>query len=114
MRRPNTSVGFDTLRILADKTLPEMDETLVENLEKARSGRREAAYLFSSLIERYATASVLQRVRAIYEDKGAERDCYYQYSLLAYFLRVDPATGIDLVKQTLAARGPGATRRYAR
>src|SRR5262249_43662458 len=105
-------VGFATLRILADQTLPELDETLVENLEKAPSDGREGADGFSSLIERYATASVLPRVRAIYSDKCAVRGCAYQFSLLAYFLRVDPAMGIDLVKQSLAARGPGNAQRY--
>ena len=113
MRRPNPRVGFPTLRVLADKTLPEMDETLVENLDKARSGGRDAAYLYSSLIERYATASVLPRVRAIYNDEATQSFCSSQSILLAYFLRVDPAMGIDLIKQAVAGRGPGNQQCYA-
>jgi len=113
MQLPNTRAGFSTLRVLAEKTLPEMDETLVENLDKARSGGRDAADLYSSLIERYATASVLPRVRAIYNDTAAARDCSYQSTLLAYFLRVDAAMGLDLIKQAIAGRGPGNPQCYA-
>lgn len=113
LRRPKPSVGFTTLKLLPDKTLPELEETLVENLEKSLSGAGGDADLFSSLIERYATASVLPRVRAFYGDKVGIRGCSYQSSLLAYFLRVDAATGIELVKQELAARGPEYTHCYA-
>ncbi len=111
MRRPNSRVDFATLRILKDQTLPELEEILVENLEKARSDDSDRAYLFSSLIERYATASVLPRVRAIYADKGDARSCRYRSSLLAYFLRVNPELGIDLFKQDIAARGSGSQPR---
>jgi hypothetical protein len=113
MRRPYPSVGFATLRLLPDETLPQLEETLAENLEKSRSGESGSVEVFSSLIERYATASVLPRVRAFYGDKVGQRGCSYQASLLAYFLRVDPAMGIDLVKQELAARGPEYTHCYA-
>jgi len=113
LRRPYPSVGFTTLSLLPDETLPQFEETLVENLEKSLSGESESVDVFSSLVERYATASVLPRVRAFYGDKVGQRGCSYQASLLAYFLRVDPAMGIDLVRRELTARGPEYTHCYA-
>jgi HEAT repeat protein len=107
LRRPDPSVNSATLRLLADETLPELDETLVENLQRADP------FVLSELIERYATASALARVRAFYGNKVGQRGCSYQSSLLAYFLRVDPAMGIELVKQELGARGPEYTHCYA-
>lgn len=38
--------------------------------------------------------------------------CALQAPLLAYFLRVDPEQGVELVNQALAARGPDDTRCY--
>jgi hypothetical protein len=109
LRRPNPSVNAATLGLLPDETLPELDETLVENLEK----RRGDLFVLSQLIERYATASVSPRVKAFYSDKAGQWACSIQSSLLAYLLRTDAAMGIDLIKQALAARGKEYTHCYA-
>src|SRR5262245_16233236 len=99
LRRPIPSVEIGTLSLLPDETLPELDELWVDNLEKGRGDR----VVMSQLIERYATATVLPRVRAIYGDKAGNQVCLYQAPLLAYFLRVDPAMGIEMVKRELDA-----------
>src|SRR5262245_35950156 len=109
LRRPNPTVDSATLGLLPDETLPELDETLVENLEK-RSGD---LFILSQLIERYATASASRRVKAFYSDKAGQWACSIQSSLLAYFLRTDAAMGIDLIKQALYARGKEYTHCYA-
>jgi hypothetical protein len=106
LRRPNPSVNAATLGLLPDETLPELDETLVENLEK----RRGDLFVLSQLIERYATASVSPRVKAFYSDKAGQWACSIQSSLLAYLLRTDAAMGIELIKQ--AARSKEHTRCY--
>jgi hypothetical protein len=113
LRRPNPGVGIATLRILPDETLPDVEETLVENLEKSLSGGGGDAEVLSLLIERYATSSVATRVREIYGDKGGKWACLNQSAMLAYFLRVDEAMGIELIKQALAARGKEDTRCYS-
>jgi len=109
LRQPIPGVEVGTLSLLPDETLPELDENWVDNLEKGRGDRS----VMSQLIERYGTAAVLPRVRAIYGGKAGQRICSDQTSLLAYFLRVDPAMGIELVKRELDAQGPGYTRCYA-
>jgi hypothetical protein len=65
---------------LPDKTLPQFDSALADELEKDNTS-------VDVLISRYATAAILPRVRAWYEAKGKE----YDAGLLAYFFRVDPA-----------------------
>jgi hypothetical protein len=65
---------------LPDKTLPQFDSALADELEKDNTS-------VAVLIARYATAAILPRVRAWYEAKGNE----YGAGLLAYFFRVDPA-----------------------
>src|SRR5262249_31492830 len=113
LRRPSPGAGWPTLKLLPDETLPGLEETLVENLNKALSGAGGNPDLLSMLIERYATTSVASRVRDIYGDKGGKWACSIQSALLAYFLRVDAPTGIELAKQALAARGPEYTHCYA-
>jgi len=46
MRRPNPSVGRQTLTILPDETLPELDSVFVDNFEKGKN-----AEIHSALIE---------------------------------------------------------------
>ncbi|HEU0178944.1 MAG TPA: hypothetical protein VFV58_32160 [Blastocatellia bacterium] len=112
LRRPSPGIGWTTLKLLPDETIPELEETLVENLKKALSGGGDADML-SQLIERYATPSVAPQVRDVYGDKGGKWACSIQSALLAYFLRVDEPMGLELVKQAIAARGPEYSHCYA-
>jgi HEAT repeat protein len=113
LRRPSPGVGWTTLKLIPDETLPELDETLVENLKKALSDEAGDADMLGMLIQRYATASVASRVKDIYGDKDGKWACSIQSALLAYFLRVDAPTGIELAKQALGARGPECCHCYA-
>jgi hypothetical protein len=115
IRRPKPRVNQNVLRSLPDETLPELDDVLAGNLEETRqangSGDAEA---ISDLIERYATAGVLLRVRTVYESPGVGQwACRIQASLLAYILRVDTSTGGELLDKALSARGKDFTRCYA-
>ncbi len=115
IERPKPRVNQSVLRSFPDETLPELDDLLATNLEATRqpngSGDEEA---ISDLIERYATAGILPRVRAVYEGPGVGRwACRIQASLLAYILRTDPSTGGELLNRALTARGKGLSRCYA-
>ena len=113
LRRPSPRARLTALELLPDETLPELEDTLVENLKKALSEGRGDVDMISMLIQRYATASVASQVRDVYGDKGGKWACSIQSALLAYFLRVDAPMGIELVKQALGARGPEYTHCYA-
>lgn len=114
IRSPKPRVNERVLRSLPDKTLPELDLVLAANLQESRRpngiGDTEA---ISELIERYATAEILPRVRAVYEAPGVGKwACRIQASLLAYLLRVDPSSGGEYLNKALAARGENFTRCY--
>ena len=111
IRRPKPRIDGKVLRSLPDETLPEVDSTLLANLEMAvKNGSRELDVI-SELIERYATDQILARLRGIFEAPGAGKwACRPQAALLAYFLRVDPSVGGEYLKQAVAARGEKFSR----
>ena len=105
IRRPKLRVSLDVLSSLPEETLPEVENVLLSTLEEARRTGKYAVDGISSLVERYATDRISSQVQAVYESPGAGSwTCHSRAALLAYFLRVAPAVGIDYVKQTLAIR----------
>jgi hypothetical protein len=114
IRRPEPNVNGLVLRSLPDEILPELDSALIENLEQTRRpGGTGDAEAIASLIERYASDGIAQRVRTVYEAPGAGKwACNIQSSLIAYFLRVDPPSGGEYLKQALAAREKNLSRCY--
>jgi len=108
IRRPVPRLPFSTLAILPDATLPEMDHLLVEHLEY-NVGTEE-------LIARYGTSGVLDQVKAFYAERDAMMRARTSANvpniaspaceppLVAYFLRVDPAFGERVLRESLAER----------
>jgi hypothetical protein len=93
-----------TLGGLPDDELPELDDALAANFE-AGLGELQAA-----LVERYATRKVAPRVLASAGDKIGVMACSQQASVLAYFLRVDGATGSVLLERAMTSRATGCWR----
>ncbi|HWE51711.1 MAG TPA: hypothetical protein VG273_18095 [Bryobacteraceae bacterium] len=101
--RPVPRLPFKTLSILPDTTLPAMDRIFAQHLEK-NQGTEE-------LISRYATATILDPVKAYYARRDAMMRARNQVAspacdppLVAYFLRADPAWGDKVLHQLLAER----------
>jgi len=115
IRHPTSRFKPKTLRSLPDETLPELDNLLAANLEESRGPKGTSdTEVVSMLIERYATDSILPRVRAVFDAPGVGKwACAIQASLVAYFLRVDPPTGGEYLNKALAARGEGFTGCYS-
>ncbi len=109
MSRPIPRLPFKTLAMLPDATLPAMDQLLLEHLED--NGGTE------QLIARYATAHILDGVKAFYSKRDAAMRARTSANvpniaspaceppLVAYFLRVDPAWGEQVLRESLAERG---------
>jgi len=97
-------VDLPTLCSLPDRTLPALDNILAANLEDCLRSGPEDWRITPRLVERYATASILPRVKAAYGDKGGKWACDIQSSLLAYFLRTDRTYGVMQLEKALAAR----------
>jgi hypothetical protein len=100
MRKGNPRVNINTLTLLPDETLPEVD-ALVE--ERAGADNFDPEVLLQ-LAERYASSAVAAKLKSSYDKKVGRFACAPQEALLSYFLRVDPDTGLDLVERALASR----------
>jgi len=72
---------------------PELDTMLIAKLEGRRTEEMKAA---APLIGKYASAALLERIRAVYEVEKEAWPCDIEAGLLAYFLRVDPAYGAKM------------------
>ena len=110
MKRPDPRLPYHTLAMLPDATLPELDATLLDHLQ--HKGGRPA----EELIARYSTKSILDSVKDYYAKRDAEMKSRVTTNpniaapaceppLVAYFLRVDPAWGEKVLRQSLAERG---------
>ncbi|HEV8134608.1 MAG TPA: hypothetical protein VGP85_08025 [Pyrinomonadaceae bacterium] len=100
MRKRDPRVNINTLTLLPDETLPEVD-ALVE--ERAGTDNFDPEVLLQ-LAERYASSAVAAKLKSSYEKQVGRFACAPQEALLSYFLRVDPDTGLDLVERALASR----------
>jgi len=97
---------LDWNRIHAMNLLPsaELDDELIRILEYRWTERMSRA---SPIIGLYATDAILPRVKKVYEIYGADWPCSMQAGILTYFLRVEPAYGVEKA-------GPALTAYYAR
>jgi hypothetical protein len=99
---PRAGATLKTLGSLPDRELPALDDRLAANVGSA-SGFEDLS-IRAELLQRYATAAVASRVFSAVGGKLDAMACQPKTALLAYFLRVDPKTGLDLVNRALAVR----------
>ncbi len=104
IRNPRRGATLKTLGSLPDAELPDLDDALAANFE-ARNTEIHAA-----LVQRYATRKVAPRILASAGDKIGAMACRQQASVLAYFLRVDEATGSTLLDRAMTSRATGCWR----
>jgi len=103
LRRPRPRATLNSLTLLPDQPIPELDDSLATRLEESISDLYDAE-LAAALVARYGSAAIYDRVRKVYGDKGGRWACDLQASMLAYFVRHNPKKGGQLVKQALDAR----------
>jgi hypothetical protein len=99
--QPTGMIDIDTLAILPEHELPQLDAKLLAGY---KSG--SAHGLETQLIERYASAAIFPQLRVAYESSASSQDCLTQPLMLRYFLRVKPEYGIAQVR---AAASPKTT-----
>jgi hypothetical protein len=102
IRRPHAGSTLKTLGALPDATVPELDQAIAQNLET------DAADLFlmtinTAMLHRYATTSLVPRVQWLVPLVG-RLACLPQAHTLAYFLRVRPQEGAELLDRAITAR----------
>jgi hypothetical protein len=108
MKQANPRLPFETLAILSDATLPEIDDVLLDHLQR-NTGLME-------LIPRYATAKILDGVKEWYATQDATMRAQKRPdqpnvplslcmpALVGYYLRVDPAWGERVLRGVLNDR----------
>jgi len=101
LQRPNPRFGERFLGFLPDKTLPQVEAALALHLLAATDA--ETQVNLAELLHRYATAAVLPAVLPFF---SGPRVCEADNSVLAYVLKVDPATARPLIQSALAGRRP--------
>ena len=99
---PSRGVTLKTLGSLPARELRDLDDRLASNVESADDFEEFA--IRAELLQRYASAAVAPRVLASVRDKLGTLACQPKAALLAYFLRVDPTLGAELLNAALAVR----------
>ena len=94
-----------TLRSLPDQTLPGYEKHFASNLQTYPG-------IFGPLLVRYGSASALPKLRSEWETSNRFWDCETRVPFLAYFLKADPATGIELFRKAMADRKDNGCYRF--
>lgn len=105
IQRTPLRVRPQALSVLPDETLPELDDLLSKKLAQHDPDQDlQVIADYSVLLARYATSASLPAVRVAVGDRIGRLACNIQAPLLAYFLRVDPEYGGEVLEESLAAR----------
>lgn len=102
LRRARPRATSDSLTLLPDQPIPELDDSLATRLEQSIDDLDDAE-LAATLVARYGSAAIYDRVRKVYGDNGGSWACALQASLLAYLMRHDPTEGAQLMNQAIGA-----------
>ena len=106
-------VGVQTLSILPERELPELDSIMLHRLMAAQNdGALEAS---AGLLQRYASPAIADRVRPWFEERIGRMWCGAEANLIAYFLRIAPNDGTEMLREVMRTDWPGclALRRLA-
>ena len=101
--RPRPRFDARVLGVLPDKTLPEVDFALAEHFLAGNDLDGDSN--LASLIARYATDAILPQIIEKMDPKIGKWACAIQNPILAYVLRVSPASARPRIEKAIAARG---------
>jgi hypothetical protein len=104
IRQPQSNLSLRTLTSLNDRSLPELNDVLAAHLE--------AGQHVDTLIARYATGDIVQRVEKAEARRNEELDRqklpHCGSPLVYYYLRYDPAYGEKALRNDIEKSGPPA------
>jgi len=109
LRRAKPRATVDSLTLLPDWPIPELDGSLATRMEESMDDLYDAE-LAAALVARYGSGAIYDRVRIAYGDDGKNWLSDVRVSMLAYLVRHNPREGGQLVERTLDAKGK--TGRY--
>jgi len=100
MERQYPRLDLTFYRLLPDREIPELDETLAANLESSNGEDMTIV----QLIGRYATTAIFPRVLAMEEESLGTMPCDAEAAFVAYALKADAGIGAQMLEKALAAR----------
>jgi hypothetical protein len=104
IRRPHSGSTLQTLGALPEAVLPELDDVIARNLE-ADTTDFMVATINMAMLHRYASPAIAPRMLGRITPAVADMfACEPQAYALAYFVRVRPQDGAELLDRALAAR----------
>ena len=103
--RPKPRFNASVLGVLPDRELPEVEQPLMEHLLQSQDFGPSGN--IAGLIHRYASPAVEAQVSGYLDERLGKLACGVQEPLLAYMLKVDPASARSRIETAMAARGEG-------
>jgi len=111
LKDPASFVDLEILGSIADKTLPEADAALAEQIRRYASLRSGSASVSlrqkTFLTARFATDTLYADLMQVYRDHVTTLPLDARAGLLAYFARINEAEAIPLIEKTLDEIDPG-------
>ncbi len=104
--RSNPRYSASVLGVLPEKTLPEVEHIIAEHFA-AEGVSSYGAENLASLLQRYATDSVLPHILPVADKYVGRWACAIQAPILAYLLRVNSEVARSRIEKAMAARGEG-------
>jgi hypothetical protein len=103
LRSEYPRIDISVLGLLPEKDLPELDQLLLSRVEKSQdNGYRVAA---TALVQRYASPAIEKDLRPFMAQNIGKTECESEANLLAYFLRVAPNDGDEMLQEAMHAQG---------
>ena len=111
IREPASLVDAKTLGALEDKSLPEVDAVLLEQIRQAMTSTQNSdrIYLKSKLhlLVRFATDSHYQELMELYRTAGEKLEDNSRAGFLAYFAKHNEREAIPLIENVVSEFKPG-------
>lgn len=107
---PTSMIDREILGQLSDKSLPEVDNCLVEQFRRFKSSTQNIARVFfehkAALAARYATENIYQDVSEIYRETASRLSFETRAAILAYLAKQNEGETIPLIEQVLTEIQP--------
>ena len=109
IRDPNSAVEPTILGALEDKSLPEVDAVLLDQVRRAPTESRKRRYLKYKvdLLVRFATDSIYQELMEFYRTEGEKLPADSRAGLLAYFAKQNEREAMPMIEKVVAELKPG-------
>lgn len=110
IRDPRSLVDPAILGALKDKSLPEVDAPLLEQIRtlmhSTNIGERWFANFKVTLLARYATESIYQELMQLYQETGEKLSVESRAGMLAYFAKHNEREALALIEQATSQEQP--------